>query len=261
MKKLILGVVVGILAVFLILFLGKNIIAKIAVERGVKKVTGLTMKTGSFNIGIAKTFVGIKDLKLFNPAGYKDRIMFSMPEIFVDYDLSAMMKRKIHLEEARMNLKEFTVIRNEKGQLNINALKPVEKEKKAKKPGEKTPEMRIDRLKLKIGKVVYKDYYKKETPSIREFNINLDEEYQNITDPNSLVRLIVVQALMKTTIASLANFDIGPLVKDVSEKLKKEIKVDKYLDKVKEIEEKTGEKTKGLLDKTKGIFNKGLPFK
>jgi hypothetical protein len=265
MKKLIFGIVIVILALFLILLLGKNMIAKIAVEKGVEQVTGLKLKTESFNIGIIKTFVGIKNLKLFNPAEYKDKIMFYMPEIFVDYNLSAMMKRKVYLEKVRMNLKEFTVVKNDKGQLNLNSLKPIETKKEVEKPKkkkkEKAPGMHIDRLELKIGKVIYKDYYKKETPSVREFNINLDEKYENITDLNSLVRLIVVKALMNTTIASLANFNIGPLVKDVSGMIKKEIKVDKFLDAGKDIKQKTEETTKEILDKTKDIFKKGFPFK
>lgn len=164
-----------------------------------------------------------------------------------------------------MNLKEFTVVKNDKGQLNLNSLKPIETKKEVEKPKEKkkekAPEMHIDRLELKIGKVIYKDYYKKETPSVREFNINLDEKYENITDLNSLVRLIVVKALMNTTIASLANFNIGPLVKDVSGMIKKEIKVDKFLDAGKDIKQRTEETTKEILDKTKDIFKKGFPFK
>lgn len=264
MKKLLFIVVIGILVVLLALFFAKNMIAKIAVEKGVKQVTGLKLKTGSFNIGIMKTFVGIKNLRLYNPKGYKDKVMFHMPEIFADYNLSAMMKRKVHLEKMRLNLKELTVVKNEKGQLNLNSLKPVQKEKdvkaKEEKKEAKSPEIQIDRLELKIGKVVYKDYSKRKTPSVREFDINLDEKYENITDPNELVRLIIVKALMNTTIAQLANFNIGPLVKDMSEKLKKEIKIDKFLDVGKDIGEKTEESTKQILNKTKDLFKK-LPFK
>ncbi|MFH1790840.1 MAG: hypothetical protein ABH885_02515, partial [Candidatus Omnitrophota bacterium] len=54
----------------------------------------------------------------------------------------------------------------------------------------------IDRLRLKIGKVSYKDYSARQgTPRVMEYNINLDEEYTNITNPYTLVSLIVVKAL------------------------------------------------------------------
>ena len=75
----------------------------------------------------------------------------------------------------------------------------------------KAPEIQIDSLTLKVGKVVYKDYSKGGEPSVQEFNINLDERYQNIDDPNKLVSLIIVKALANTTIAKLTNFDLKGL--------------------------------------------------
>ena len=56
---------------------------------------------------------------------------------------------------------------------------------------------------------------------MKEFNVNIDERYENITDPQSFVRLIIVKALKNTTIASLANFDIGKLQKGLTETVRK----------------------------------------
>ncbi|MBU0880674.1 MAG: hypothetical protein KKE81_00580, partial [Candidatus Omnitrophica bacterium] len=42
-------------------------------------------------------------------------------------------------------------------------------------------------------------------------NINLNESYSDIDDPYELASLIVVKALMNTSIASLANFDLRGL--------------------------------------------------
>lgn len=222
MKKLIF-IVVGILVIAVVLSFAKNIIVKSSIEKGVEVVTGLRLNMRSLNVDIIKTLVGIRDLKLFNPKGYEDRIMLDMPEIYVNYDLPAIIKGKVHLKEMRINLKEFTVVKNEKGELNLDSLKVVQAQKEGKKPEEKekgkAPEMQIDSLELKIGKVIYKDYSKGGTPSIKEFNINLDERYENITNPYSLVSLIVVRALMGTTIASLTDFDLGGLKGTVSDTL------------------------------------------
>ncbi len=222
MKKLLI-ILIGILAIALILSFAKDMIIKASVEKGVEVVTGLRLNTQSFRVGIINSLVGIKNLQLFNPKGYEDRIMLDMPEIYVDYDLPAIIKGKVHLEEVRINLKEFMVVKNEKGELNLDSLKVVQAQKEGEKPEEKekgkAPEIQIDSLELKIGKVIYKDYSKGGAPSIKEFNINLDERYENITDPYSLVSLIVVRALMGTTIASLTNFDLGGLKGTVSDTL------------------------------------------
>ena len=222
MKKL--GIIIAVLlVVVLVLSVGKNIIAKTAVEKGVELVTGLKLRISKLNIGVINTLVGIKDLTLYNPKGYKDRVMVNMPEIYVDYDLGAIIGGNIHLNDIKINLNEFVVIKNEKGELNLDSLKVVQAQKEGKPPQEKekAPDIKIDKLQLTIGKVIYKDYSKGGEPSVREFNINLDETYADITDPYSLVSLIVVKALMNTTIASLTNFNLSGLEGTVGETLTK----------------------------------------
>jgi hypothetical protein len=79
--------------------------------------------------------------------------------------------------------------------------------------------MRIDVLNLKIGKAVYKDYSSGGAPSVTEYNINIDKTFRNVDNPNTLVSLLVVEALTKTPIAGLANFDVGSLSRSVSASL------------------------------------------
>ena len=220
MKKTVLIVVGILIALLLVLSVSKDLIVKASVEKGVQIVTGLKLSIQSLGVGIFRSAVSIRELKLFNRRGFKDRIMLHMPEIYVNYDLPAIMKGDIHLREVRIDLKEFVVVKNELGELNLDSLKVVKAEKAGKKPGtgEATPppKIRIDELQLKIGKAIYKDYTAGPTPSVREFNINVNEKYSNITDPYALVSLIVVKALSNTAIASLANFDIGSLKGTIS---------------------------------------------
>ncbi|UCH12062.1 MAG: hypothetical protein JSW18_04395 [Candidatus Omnitrophota bacterium] len=270
MKKA-LFIVIGIVVLIFVLAFAKDIIIKISVEKGVQFVTGLPLKMESFRAGIIKTLVGIRGLRLYNPKGYKDKIMLDMPEIYVDYDLPAIMKGKVHLEEMHINVKEFVVIKNEKGELNLDSLKVVQAQKEGKKPEEKekgkAPEIQIDSLELKIGKVLYKDYSRGGEPAVREFDVNLNEKYTNIRDPYKLVSLIVVRALMNTTIASLANFDLGGLKGTVSGALASVEKIAvetaaKTQEAAKQAVQKVGEATTDAVKKTteglKDVFK--LPF-
>ncbi|MDD3088777.1 MAG: hypothetical protein PHT95_02390, partial [Candidatus Omnitrophica bacterium] len=158
-----------------------------------------------------------------NPTGFKDRVMIDIPRIYVDYDLPAIIKGNIHLPEVILEMTEFTVVKNESGVLNLDSLNVVKEEKAKKEPAaaekKPMPGISIDKLVLKIGKVVYKDYSKGGEPQVQEFVIGLDETYSNIDDPNALVSLIVVKALAKTSIARLANFDVSGLNKQASEVL------------------------------------------
>ncbi|MFA6321489.1 MAG: hypothetical protein WCY36_06515 [Candidatus Omnitrophota bacterium] len=201
----------------------KDLIIKVSIEKGVEFVTGLKLSIGSLNVGIVKTAVKIKNLRVMNPAQFKDRVMVDMPEIYVDYDLPAIFKGVVHLRELRLNLREFVVVKNAKGELNLNSLKVVKATKKgAPAPaaeGGKAPNIQIDVLDLKIGKAMYKDYTASGGPAVKEYNVNINERYANITDPYSVVSVIVFKSLSNTAIANMANFDIGGLKGSVSDAL------------------------------------------
>ena len=206
---------ISILVIVVVIGFTKDMIIKASVEKSVEMVTGLKLHMGGMRVGLIKTAVHIKDLRLFNPAGYADRVMLDMPEIYIHYDLPAIVNGRIHLQEVRIDLKEFLVVKNQQGELNLDSLKVVQAEREGKKPwdfsGGKQQEIQIDSLTLKIGKVLYKDYSAGPEPVIKEFDINIDQKYSNITDPYSLVSLIVVKALKDTNVSMLTNFDIQGL--------------------------------------------------
>ncbi len=228
MKRKIITIPAIVFAVLIALFIGKNMIIKTSVTTGVKAMTGLKLGIRSMNVGVFKSLIGINELQLYNPSGFEDKLMMDLPEIYVDYNLGAIIGGKAHLEEVRLNLKEFTVVKNEAGELNLNALNVVketegEEATKEEEKKEKTemPDIQIDLFVLKIDRVIYKDYSKGSPPKVKEFNVNIDERYENITDPKSFVRLIIVKALKNTTIAKLTNFDLGKLQSGISGTIKK----------------------------------------
>jgi hypothetical protein len=294
MKRKIIIIPAIVFAVLIVLFFGKNMIIKTSVSAGVKAMTGLKLSIRSMNVGVFKSLIGINELQLHNPRGFEDDLMIDLPEVYVDYNLGAFMKGKAHLEEVRLNLKEFLVVKNADGQLNLDSLRvvketegeEVEKDDE-KKEKTKMPNLQIDLLDLKIGTVIYKDYSKGTPPKERVFNVNIDERYENITDPQSFVRLIVLKALKNTTIASLTNFDLGKLQggisgtvkktaemaqeakgraieagKDAGEKIKEtaEEKVEKAAEAGKEAGEKVKETAKEKVEKAADTIKKILPF-
>ena len=210
-------VFIWILAAAALLFLAKGAIARIAVSTAVHAVTCLRLDIRRMEVGLFRSRVHVQGMRLHNPAGFPDRVMADVPEIYVDYDLPAFLTGGTHLRELRLDLRELTVVKNREGKLNLDSLTPVKKSKEDKaKPAQqkrsaRPGSFRIDDLHLRVGKVVYKDYSAGGQPSVREFHVNLDERHRNVNDPAALGALIVSRALLKTTIASLANFDLGSL--------------------------------------------------
>lgn len=209
------------------LYLAKDAVARAACAGAVKAITGLQLEIARMHVGLAETKVGIEGMRLYNPRGFSERVMADIPELVVDYRLGAFLQGKIHLEEARLHLRELVVEKNPHGELNLNALRTVkaQQEEGAAPTGRpsrerrRLPPLHIDRLRLQIGRVVYKDY-SQTPPQITAYEVNLKEEYKNITDPSSLVSVIVVRALAKTAVARLANFDVGLLKGEASEVLR-----------------------------------------
>ncbi len=218
-----------IVVALVVVFVGKNVIAKAAVVAGVKQVTGLGLRIHDLDVGLPKTFVSVKGLEVLNPVGFPSGTLMDVPEIYIDYDLAAILKGEVHLEELRLNMKELTVVRNAEGAVNVNSIRAVNKTKEeAKAPAKpkpaagKAPRVRIDRVSLQVGRVVYKDYSQGKEPQVKEFNINLNEQFQNVNDPYALATLIITRALAKTTIASLANLDLDSLQAGVTSLLQQQ---------------------------------------
>jgi len=200
-----------IIFIFAVAYFTRNISARFILSSGLRAISGLNLKIEDVDIGIFKPTAEATGLELLNPADFPPGLMVDLPEFYIEYDLPALFKNKIHLNMLRLNLREFTLVRNNRGRLNIDSLKAFQ----AKRSG-KPLKICIDILDLKISKVVYKDYSKGELPQVREFNINISERYSNITDPYTLTALIVSKALLHTTISSLADFDLKPFKSQLS---------------------------------------------
>lgn len=202
----------------------RNIIAKAAMIGGVKAATGLGIDIGSLDVGLFNTRLGVKGLKVLNPDGFPDRVMVSLPELYVDYDLPAFLKGQAHLKALRLDLEELVVVKNAAGRVNVNSLTPIrqnkeEAAKKEQKPA--TPaSLLVDVLEFKVGRVVYKDYSKGTPPAVKTFDLNLHERIERVTSPQALASAILVQSLAKTTLAQVANIDVKALQATATEGVK-----------------------------------------
>jgi len=215
--KFILKLFVVIIIVLAVLVLTKNVWIKVAAEQGVSLVTGLRLHMDKLSISLLQTNVRIDGLKIYNPRDFEQPVMLDMPEILIDYNLRDILRGLIHLQSVVINMKEFNVVKNGQGKLNLDSLKVVQegKEKKApaeKKPAEKgkAPKFKIDNLELIIGDISFQDYSKSTAkPSINTFEMNINEKHQDITNPQILMAIIIQKALLKASAAKLTSFDLG----------------------------------------------------
>lgn len=252
MKKVIVSIVV-ICLVFAISVFAKNAIAKIILIKATRQLTGLGLNIKNMDVGLLKTWVRIDDLSIFNPSGFADRRMAYIPQVYIDYDLTALLKKQVHLERLALDLREFTVVRNSAGRLNVNSISAVSAAKRphavgAGRPKVK-PDVRIDVLELRIDRVLYKDYTQSPA-AVWEYPVNINERYENITDLDKMVKLVVTRAVVNTAISKLADLDITSLKNDLSGIIQKGKNIFKEAGSVEDI----GQALQGVAQELENIF-------
>jgi len=202
----------------------RNAIIKFAIQHTVKATTGATLSIQHMRIGLTNAAVDIRGLRLHNPRGFPEPIMVDMPHVSVDIKASDLLKNKVHIESCTIHLQEFVVIKNAKGEVNVNSLKPVREGKQAARtPAQKSgkpPKLQIDHLEYTIGKVVFKDYSQGSPPKVQEFPLNLQRKYTNVTNPTFIANVIILDAVARTAVARLAGVDVSGVKMIVSDTLK-----------------------------------------
>lgn len=202
MKKVLITILVILAVIAGGFVLGRNVLARMAVIKGVKAATGMAVDIQSVNIGLMSPGISVSGLKVYNPEGFGDRLLADIPEIFVDCDLSALFQNRVHLRQLTIDVSELDILVDSSGKLNVNSLALF-----LPKPGTgKAPEVKIDELRVKLGKVLYKGSFAGVSMKEGTFTMGMDERFQNVTDPKAVAAEILKRVLDRAGIANLANF-------------------------------------------------------
>ena len=207
--------IICVVVILLVLGVAKNGVAQAVLSSAVSGAAHVPARIGSVNLSFLSASIRIKNFQLANPAGFPEKLMVDIPQIFIDFDPGALFKGQAHFEEVRLDLKQLIVVKNKEGKVNVDAVKPSAKDKKQSEEkaqaasGGKAPKLHIDKLVLSIGQVVYKDYSAGGEPQIQSFDIKIkDREYNNIDNPQQVVSLVMFEALTRTSLSSLASLDL-----------------------------------------------------
>lgn len=212
MKSIVGKILIGLVLAAVVVFLGRDFIVKASIGSLAHAATGLQVSVGGFKSSFADSSLLIRDLKVGNPPGYTEKTMLHAPEIFVQVAPGTMMSDNRRVKEMRLDVATLVIEKNKEGRLNLKELKPAGSKKKdePKKP-EKGAKLHIDVLKLRIGKVIYKD-----PNGTQEFPLNIDETYRNIDDVRALTPIIMSSALRSQALRALANFSPADLMQNFS---------------------------------------------
>ncbi len=211
-KKVFKWISISVVIIIIALLLGRNVLIKHAVQLGIKKATGINTSIDKINIGLFQSTIQIKGLTIYNPEGFKGETLAKVPLIYLDYEPGSLLHRKIHCTEMKINVNEITIVRNKRGEINLNRLKSIAEKtgspQKAKK--KKETEARIDKLILTVDHVKFVDYSKGPKQLIIPIGLNC-EEFKNLNSTEEIVRVIILK-----TIVSAGLYNIGISIDKVS---------------------------------------------
>lgn len=173
-----------------------------------EKAVGAPVSVGGVHLGILSSEIGISNVKVRNPRAYhfKEKELASIPEVYVQMDLKALLNRLIHIEFIRFRIDQITVEKNSQGEVNLLKL-AVFKDAASRgtdttppqteSTGKKTFKTQIDQVHFSISKVVYVEASPSGVPQVQQMNVNLQNEtVHNVTNPRE-VTLDILQIVLK----------------------------------------------------------------
>lgn len=82
--------------------------------------TGARVELGEFHLHMQDSSLEIRDLKLFDPPGYRDTPWFDLPELFLAVQKNpSNTNGSVRWREIRVNLADLALVVNQKGKTNL----------------------------------------------------------------------------------------------------------------------------------------------
>ncbi|HEY5234216.1 MAG TPA: hypothetical protein VIK35_11845 [Verrucomicrobiae bacterium] len=119
--RLLITLVTLTVVLVVMLLLSYNSILRVVIEHNIREQTGMEAEIGRFHLALIEPAIEIQNLEIYNPTNFGGTPFLNIPEIHVEYDRAALMRREIHITLLRFNLGELDIVKNEAGQTNIFA--------------------------------------------------------------------------------------------------------------------------------------------
>jgi len=249
-KKILKTIAIIIAAVLVIAMAFEYIILVSVARNGLKYVVDLQTHMKKIAVQPARGSLTIKGLKIYNPSGYKVKVLADVSRILMDFKLKTLLEPGAFLDRIEIHIEEINIIRDKDGVVNLSKMKALTPQEK---PEKKKPFL-ADKYVIRIGKVYYIDRTLEEDKQIREIDLNVEEEYKNVTDPDNLARLIAYKIFFNGKVGNIG-VDIQKIQADLAALAEKNKKLaeemaqarQEQIDKAKEAVKETVEKAAGAM--------------
>ena len=153
-----------------------------------------------FSIKLTRSSLGIENLRVPNPRGFRGGELARVSRATVRFDLKHLVSWPVRFKEVSVELDQLTLVKNESGRMNIDAFKlfPL-------------PGLLIDKLDVKIGKVILVDRSAGRAPHATEMKLNFHETYERVTEFSHLVSRVWQKIIRHMQRATVLRVSFSPL--------------------------------------------------
>lgn len=197
------ALLVLILIIVLSVFLFPKV-TKLLVGSYLSKTTGLPVQIGNLDFSPAQLQFSIKEVQFLNPKDFPPALLAQIDEIKVRYSLPAALLAGFDLKRLEIYFREFRLVRNEKGNLNLSKVNIFMKKGDA-----------IDELVLNLGPLTYTDLSEGQ-PVQKTFDLGLGNAvYRNVKGVAGIIEILNWEILKRTGVEE-ANLPPLPEIKAIA---------------------------------------------
>ena len=184
------GLGVVVVSLFLLALLGFFLspwVAQAVIQRQLSKTTGLSVNLGNVHFSVTGPRFSIKDLQFSNPQGFPSAPLAQISEVKARYSPFSVLLGRPHFKKLQVTFKEFRLMRNEKGVLNLPSVRL------ATGGG-----ANIDELELTLVPLTYTDLSSGQ-PTQKTFDIDLIKSvYRNVRGISGILEILNFEILKRT---------------------------------------------------------------
>lgn len=180
-----------IIVVMAILLFTTYFFIKFGFEVSTSRILGTRVTAGSLSFNILKWQTNIKNVRIYNPAGFEKGIMAAIPLIQATLSPLPFNGSRLHIISLSLEIPQLVVIKNKKGTLNVDELNI---------KGYKTY-INIDEFIFTAGSVIYIDYSNGPKPNVQGYDVNIyKRSYKYLPTAEDIVAKVLGDMLSKTAI-------------------------------------------------------------
>jgi methyl-accepting chemotaxis protein len=229
------------------LFVFEHAVLVAFAKNGLKYLVDLDTHMNRIIVDPLRTTVTIRGLKIYNPPGFKDKILANVPLIVIDFNPRTIFEEGVFFNKIDVDIKELNIIRNKDNVVNLSQVKALTPQEKPKK----VLPFNLARYEIEIEKVRYINYMKEDPERVKEIDLNLKEEYKDVKVADNLANVIAFKIFFNGKIGNIG-VDIQKIQQNLAVLAEKNKQLGEEMKKVKEEQlEKAKEAAKIAAEKTK----------